>query len=156
MISFHTILKFIVGHVLAGAVVILGTLLVTLVCYVVGISTTPDGIDTPAAEVPAFLMLMLTVFLAAITASTGSFVISVFLTWLRTRWKFPAWLPVLVIPSLAFLVLFLIFGRSKDIGFIGLLTGAVFFYFGLYWTLLASSSALLDFLRRKLWKQKAA
>lgn len=39
MLTLHTTLKLIVGHILAGAVVILGTLLVTLACYIIGLAT---------------------------------------------------------------------------------------------------------------------
>ena len=52
MVAFHTVLKFLVGHILAGAVVILGTLFVTFVCYVVGLATAPDSFETPVAEIP--------------------------------------------------------------------------------------------------------
>ena len=43
MVTFHTVLKFFIGHVLAGAVIILGTLLVTFVCYVFGLATASQG-----------------------------------------------------------------------------------------------------------------
>jgi drug/metabolite transporter superfamily protein YnfA len=65
-------------------------------------------------------------------------------------------LPIAVIPLLALLVVLLIFGRTKDMGFVAVVTGGVFVYFGIYWTLLTSSAAVLDFIRRKLSGQKAA
>jgi len=156
MVTFHTILKFIVGHVLAGAVVILGTLLVTLVCYLVGLATAPQGIDTPAAVLPEFLMLMLMVGVFAVIASTASFVISALLTWLRTKRQFPAWLPVIVIPLITFVVVLLAFGQTRGMDFVALATGLAFVYFGIYWTLLTSSSAVLDFARRKLSRERTA
>jgi len=156
MVTFHTVLKFIVGHVLAGAVVILGTLLVTFVCYVVGLATAPHGIDTPVAEIPLFFMLMFMACVVAVVASTGSFLISVLLTWLRSKRHFPAWLPVVAIPLLAFVVVFVIYGQTKDMVFLTVVTGGVFVYFGIYWTLLTSSSAVLDFFRRKLSRPKIA
>jgi hypothetical protein len=154
MVKFHTTLKFIVGHVLAGAVVILGTLLVTFVCYIIGLATAPDGIDTPMAVIPEILMLMFMAGVFAVIASTASFLISVLLTWLRTKRHFPAWLPVVAIPLLSFLVVLPIFGQTRGLNFVAALTGAVFVYFGIYWTLLTSSSTVLNFLRRKLWRPK--
>ena len=153
MITFHTVLKFLVGHILAGAVVILGTLLVTFVCYIIGLATASGGIDTPVAEIPMFLMLMFMAGVVAVSASTGSFLISVLLTWLRSKRRFPAWLPVIGIPLLAFVAVFLIHGQTKDMVFVAIVTGAVFVYFGIYWTLLTSSSAVLDFLRRKFMRE---
>jgi drug/metabolite transporter superfamily protein YnfA len=155
-VTFHTVLKFIVGHVLAGAVVILGTLFVTFVCYIVALATAPHGIDTPVAVIPEFLTLMFMAGVVAVVASTGSFLLSVLLMWLRSKRHFPAWLPIAVIPLLALLVVLLIFGRTKDMGFVAVVTGGVFLYFGIYWTLLTSSAAVLDFIRRKLSGQKAA
>jgi hypothetical protein len=156
MITFHTVLKFMVGHILAGAVVILGTLLVTFVCYIIGLATASEGIGTPVAEIPLFLMLMLMAGVVAVSASTGSFLISVLLTRLRSKRRFPAWLPVIAIPLLAFVVVFLIFGKTKDMAFVAIVTGAIFVYFGIYWTLLTTSSAVLDFLRRKFMGQEIA
>ena len=154
MVTFHTVLKFLVGHILAGAVVILGTLFVTFVCYVAGLATAPHGIDTPVAEIPLFLTLMFMAGVVAVIASTGSFLISVLLTWWRSKQCFPAWLPIVVIPLLAFVVVYLIYGRAKDMAFVSIVTGGVFVYFGIYWTLLTSSSAVLDFLRRSLSRQR--
>ncbi len=156
MVTFHTVLKFLVGHILAGAVVILGTLLVTFVCYVVGLATAPEGIDTPVAEIPFFLTLMFMAGVVAVSASTGSFLISVLLTWLRSKRHFPGWLPVIAIPLLAFVIVFLIWGQTKGVVFVAIMTGAISLYFGTYWTLLTSSSAVLDFLRRKLIREKTA
>ncbi|HTL18787.1 MAG TPA: hypothetical protein VL793_16235 [Patescibacteria group bacterium] len=70
-------MKFIGGRVLAGAVVILGTLLMTLVCYAFALATAPNGIDTPAAVIPEFLILMVTVGIFAVIVSTASFLVSV-------------------------------------------------------------------------------
>jgi hypothetical protein len=151
----HTALKFIVGHVLAGAVIILGTLFVTFVCYIVGLASAPQGIDTPVAEIPFFLTLMFMVGVFAIGVSTGSFLISTLLQWLRTKWHFSVWLPVFVVPLLTFLVVLLAFGRTRDMAFVELVTGMAFVYFGIYWILLMSSAAVLDFFRRKLSRQKA-
>jgi len=154
MVTSHTILKFIVGHVLAGAVVILGTLLVALVCYIVGLATASQGIDTPVAVIPEFLMLMSMAGVFAVIVSTASFVISTLLTWLHTKRQFPAWLPVIVIPLLTFVVALLAFGQTRGMVFVALVTGLAFVYFGIYWTLLTSSSAVLDFARRKLSREK--
>lgn len=154
MVTFHTALKFAVGHVLAGAVVILGTLLVTVVSYVIGLATAPHGIDTPVAVIPEFLMLVFTAGVFAIIISTASFLISVLLTWLRTKRYFPAWLPIVAIPLLTFVVVLLVFGRTKDMNFVETMTGTAFVYFGVYWALLTSSGAVLDFFRRKLSRQK--
>lgn len=154
--TFHTVLKFIVGHVLAGAVIILGTLFVTLVCYVVGLATAPQGIDNPVAVIPEFLALMFLAGVFAVAASTCSFLISAFLQWLRSKQYFPVWLPLFVVPLLTSLVAFLAFGRTGDRAFGWIETGMTFVYFGIYWTLLTSSAAVLDFLRRKLSGQKAA
>ena len=154
MVTFHTTLKFLVGHILAGAVVIFGTLFVTFVCYVLGLTTAVHGIEMPAAEIPFFLTLMFMAGVVAVTASTGSFLISVLLTWLSSKRHFPAWLPIIAIPLLAFVVVFLMFGQTKDMIFVAVVTGGVFIYFGIYWTLLTSSSAVLDFLRRSLSRQR--
>ncbi len=156
MVTFHTVLKFLVGHILAGAVVILGTLLATFVCYIIGLVTASGGVDTPMAEIPQFLLLMFMAGVVAVSASTGSFLISVLLTWLRSKRRFPAWLPVIAVPLLAFVVVFLIHGQTKDMAFLAIVTGAVFAYFGTYWTLLTSSSAVLDYLRRKFMGEEMA
>jgi hypothetical protein len=156
MVTFHSVLKFLVGHILAGAVVMLGTLFITFVCYVVGLATAPEGIDTPVAEIPFFLMLMLMAGVFAVVASTASFLTSVFLTWLRTKRRFPAWLPVVAIPLLTFIVVLLGFGRTRGMDFVAVVTGSAFVYFGIYWTLLTSSGAVLDFLRRKLSRHETA
>jgi hypothetical protein len=150
MVTFHKISKFIIGHVLAGTVLILGTLLVVLVCYIIGLATAPQGIDTPAAVIPEFLMLMFMAGVFAVIASTASFLISVFLTCLRTKRQFPAWPPVIVVPLLTFVVVLLAFGQTRGMSFVALVTGLAFVYFGIYWTLLTSFSAVLDFARRKL------
>lgn len=149
-VTFHSVLKFIVGHVLAGAVVILGTLLVTLVCYIVGLATDSKGLDTPVAEIPFFLSLMFMAGVAAIIASTSSFLISIFLLWLRSKRPFPFWLPILMVPLLTSVFVLLIFGSAKDMQFMAATTGMAFVYFGIYWTILMSSSAVLDFLRSKI------
>jgi len=141
-----------VGHVLAGAVVILGTLFFTLVCYVVGLATAPDGIDSPVAVLPELLVLMFTVGIFAIVVSTASFLISSLLQWLRSKWNFPVWLPLFIVPLLTCLVVLLASGPARDIAFFALVTGLAFIYFGVYWTLLMSSAAVLDFLWRKLSK----
>ena len=156
MVTLHTALKFVVGHVLAGAVVILGTLFVALVCYVIGLATAPHGIDTPMAMIPEFLTLMFMAGVFALVVSTSSFLISVLLTWLRTKRHFPAWLPVIVVPVLTYIAVLLAFGRTMDMAFMAAVTGAAFVYFGIYWTLLTSSAAVLDFLRRRLSSQKTA
>lgn len=156
MVTSHTILKFIVGHALAGAVVILGTLFVALVCYIVGLATAPQGIDTPVAVIPELLILMFMAGVSAVIVSTASFVISALLTWLRMKRQFPAWLPVIVIPLLTFVVVLLAFGQTRGMGFVALVTGLAFVYFGIYWTLLTSSGVVLDFFRRKLSNQKTA
>jgi hypothetical protein len=156
MVTFHTALKFVVGHVLAGAVVILGTLLVALVCYVIGLATAPHGIDTPVAVIPEFLSLMLMAGVFAVIASTASFLISVLLSWLRAKLRFPAWLPVVGVPLLTFVVVLPAFGRTRDMSFVAVVTGTAFVYFGVYWTLLTSSGAVLDFFHRKLSSQRTA
>jgi hypothetical protein len=156
MVTLHTGLKFVVGDVLAGAVVILGTLLVTGVCYLFGLATAPRGIDTPVAVIPEFLALMFTAGVFAVFLSTASFVVSVLLTWLRTKRHFPAWLPVIALPLVTFLVVLLLYGRTRDMSFVAVVTGLAFLYFGIYWTLFTSSGAVIDFLRWKLSSQKAA
>ena len=83
MVTFHTVLKFMVGHVLAGAVIILGTLFVTFMSYVTGLATAPHGVDTPVAVIPEFLSLMFMAGAFAVLASTGLFLISTLLQWLR-------------------------------------------------------------------------
>ena len=149
-------MKFVAGHTLAGAVVILGTLMVTLVFYVIGLASSPQGIETPVAVLPEFLALMFTVGVFAVLVSTASFLLSVLLTWLRTKRNFPAWLPVVTIPVLAFVVVLLVFGRTIDKGFVAAVSGAAFVYFGTYWTILTSSGAVLDFFSRKFWNRKTA
>jgi hypothetical protein len=153
MVAFHTSLKFVVGHVLAGAVVIFGTLLVTLVCYIIGLATAPDGIDTPVAVIPEFLGLMFMAGFFAVMISTVSFVISVLLTWLRSKWPFPVWFPILAIPILTFVIVLLV-SRPTDLSLVALVTGAAFIYFSIYWTLLTSSGAALDYFRIKFSNQK--
>ena len=133
-----------VGHGLAGAVVILGTLLVTAVCYISGLGAEPHGMNTPVAVVSGFLKLMCAAGVLAVIASATLFLLSVFLMWFRTKRRFPLWLPVVIVPLLAcFVVLF--FG---DLELVATMTSAAFIYFGIYWTLLISFSPLLDFLRR--------
>ena len=156
MTTVHTVVKFLVGHVLAGATVIVGTLLVALVCYVVGLATAPHGIDTPMAVIPEFLTLMFLAGAFAVSASTGSFLISLLLTWLRTKRHFPVWLPVMLVPVLTFIVVLVVCGRSKGMSFMAVVTGAAFVYFGIYWGLLTSSAAVLDFLRRRVSSQMTA
>jgi hypothetical protein len=148
MVRFHTALKFIIGHVLAGATIILGTLFVTFVCYLLGLAKAHDSFDTPAAELPFFLSLMFMSGIFAVIASTVSFLISVFLTWLRTKRRFSVWLPIVVVPLLTFIVVLPVFGRTRGLDFVWVATGLAFLYFGIYWTLLTSSGAVLDFLRR--------
>ena len=152
MVTLHTVLKFVVGHVLAGAVVIFGTLLVTFVCYVIGLATAPHGIDTPVAVIPEFLTLMFMAGVFAVIVSSASFLISTLLNWLRTKRSFPAWLPVLAIPLFTFAVVVFAFGQTRGLSFVAVVTGTAFVYFGIYWTLLTSSGAVLDFCRRKLSK----
>lgn len=156
MVTLHSALKFVAGHVLAGAVIILGTLFVTFACYVIGLATAPHGIDTPVAVIPEFLTLMFMAGIFAVIASTASFLISALLVWLRTKRHFPAWLPLVVIPSATFILTLLIFGPTRGLDFVGLMTALAFVYFGTYWTLLTSSGAVLDFLRRKLSRQQAS
>jgi len=154
MVSFHTALKFIVGHILAGATIILGTLLVTVVCYVVGLTNDPHGIDTPVAEIPLFLTLMFMAGIFAVIVSTGSFVLSTLLQWLRPKLHFPVRLPPFVVALLTFMVMLLRFGADGDVAFVALVTGMSFVYFGIYWTLLTCSAAVLDFFQRKLLSRK--
>jgi len=146
----HLILKFVVGHVLAGAVLILGTLFFALVCYMVGLATTSQGIDSPVAVIPEFLSLMFMAGAFAVVVSTGSFLISSLLQWLRSKRHFPVWLPFFFVPLLTFVVVFLAFGQTRDMTFVALVTGMAFVYFGIYWALLTSSATVLDFIRRKL------
>ena len=145
MVKSNTNIKFMVGHALAGAVVILGTLLVAAVGYIIGLSTAPKGVNTPASVIPDFFKLMFTAGVVAVIVAATSFLVSVFLMWFRTRRLFPLWLPLLVVPALAcFVVLF--FG---DLEFVATMTSASFIYFGVYWTLLLSSGAVLDFLHQR-------
>jgi hypothetical protein len=155
MATFHTILKFVAGHILAGAVIIFGTLFVAFVCYLAGLATAPQGIATPFAVIPEFLMLMFTVSVFAVIVSTSSFLVSALLQWLRSKRHFPVWLPLLLIPVLTFLLVLVMFARTRGMAFVALITGMTFMYFGVYWTLLTSSAAVLDFLRHKLSRQKA-
>ena len=154
MVTLHSGLKFVVGHVLAGAVVILGTLLVTFVCYLLGLATAPAGIDNPIAMIPEFLALMFMAGVFAVVLSTASFGVSVLLTWLRTKRHFPVWLPVIAVPLVTFLVVLLLYGRTRDMSFVAVVTGLVLVYFGIYWTLLTSSGAVIDFLRRMFSSQE--
>jgi hypothetical protein len=147
-------MKFVLGHVLAGAALIVGTLSVTFMCYIVGLTKSSDSFDTPAAEIPLFLYLMFMAGIFAVIASTSSFLISVLLTWVRMKRHFPAWLPVVIVPLLTFVVVVLIFGRTKDMAFVALVTGLAFLYFGIYWTLLLSSAAVLDFVRHRFSRPK--
>ena len=135
---------------------ILGTLLVTFVCYLLGLATAAGGIDNPMAVVPEFLALMFLAGVFALVLSTASFVASVLLTWLRARRYFPAWLPVFAVPLVTFLVVVLLYGRTRDMSFVAVVTGLAFVYFGIYWTLLTSSGAVIDFLRRKFSGQKTS
>jgi hypothetical protein len=149
MATFHSVLKFLVGHILAWAVVILGTLGVTLAGYVWGLSTTPDAMDTPVAAFAAFLGVMIMTGLFAVGASTGCFLVSVLLSWLRSQKQFPVWLPVILVPTVTFFFMLLLVWGTQDLSFVGLVTGLVFVYFGVYWTLLTFSGAVLDFFRRR-------
>ena len=148
MVRSHTVLKFIIGHVLAGATIILGTLLVTFVCYLLGLVKAHNSFDTPAAEIPFFLTLMFTSGVFAVIASSASFLISVLLTWLRTKRPFSVWLPIILVPLLTFIVILPAFGRTRGFDFVWAATGLAFLYFGIYWTLLTSAGAVIDFLRR--------
>jgi hypothetical protein len=80
----------------------------------------------------------------------------VFLTWLRAKRRFPAWLPVVGVPLLTFIVVLLVFRETRDMSFVAVVTSLAFVYFGIYWTLLTSSGAVIDFFRRKLSIQKTA
>jgi drug/metabolite transporter superfamily protein YnfA len=155
MVKFHTILKLLVRHVLAGAIIILGTLFVAFAIYAVGLLTSSDGIDTPVAEIPAFLMWMLMASVVAVVASTGSFLITAFLQWMRSKRHFSVWLPIVVMPVLTFLIVYLTCIQTKDMAFMASVTGGIFVYFTIYWIVVNSSAAVLDIIRRKLTGQKA-
>jgi hypothetical protein len=143
MVKSNTNIKFMVGHALAGAVVILGTLLVAAIGYIMGLASAPKG--SAGSVIPGFFKLMFTASVVAVIVAATSFLTSVFLMWFRTKRHFPLWLPVLIVPPLAcFVALF--FG---DLEFVATMTSASFIYFGIYWALLLSSSALLDFLRER-------
>lgn len=135
---------------------ILGTLLVTFVCYVVGVATAAGGIDNPIAVIPEFFALMFLAGVFAVVFSTAAFVVSVLLTWLRAKRFFPAWLPVFAVPLVTFLVVVLLYGRTREMSFVAVVTGLAFVYFGIYWTLLTSSGAVIDLLRRKFSGQKTS
>lgn len=156
MVTFHTILKFIVGHVLAGAAVILGTLSVACGSYLVGLATAPGGIDNPVGVIPEFLTLMFTAGVFAVMVSSASFLVSVLLTWLRTKRRFPAWLPVALVPLVTFVVVLLGFGKSRGLDFAAVVAGLALVYFGIYWAVLVCSSAVLDFLARKFSRRSSA
>jgi hypothetical protein len=143
------------GHILAGAVIISGTLLFTLVCYFFGLATSSYGIDTPAAVIPEFLALMFMASVFAVAVSTGAFILSTLFQWLRSKWHFPVWLPLIIVPPLTFLVTLLVFGRARGLEFAALVTGMSFLFFSIYWTLFVSSGAVLDFIRHKLSKEAA-
>ena len=138
---------------MAGTGIILGTLLVAVICYAVGLANVPNGIDTPAAVIPEFLALMFVAGILGVAASTGAFLISIFLQWLRSKWTFSVWLPLLLVPSLVFLVTLLTVGPTRGMDFVVLVTGMAFLHFGIYWTLLSLSGVFLDFFRRLLWKK---
>ena len=153
MVTTQSVLKFIIGHVLAGAVVISGTLLVAFVCYIIGLTTAAGGIDTPPAEFSLFLMIMFMTAVFAVMASTASFLVSVFLTWLRTKRPFPVWAPILLVPVLTLAIILPIFRKTQGIDFVLVVTGVAFVYFGIYWTILTSSAAVLDFLRQSFFRK---
>ena len=138
-----------VGHVLAGATVILGTLLVTAVGYFAGLVTSPGGIENPVAVIPEFLSLMLMCGAYAVIASTCSFLISVLLQWVRSKWLFPVWLPLIVVPLVTLLVTLPLFEQTRGLPFVELVTGTAVIYFGIYWLVLATSAAVLNYLKRK-------
>jgi hypothetical protein len=154
MATFHSVLKFLVGHILAGAVVILGTLGVMLAGYAWGLSTTPDAMDTPVAAFAAFLGVLIMTALFAVGASAGCFLVSVLFTWMRSQKHFPVWLPVIFLPTVTFFFMLLLFWGTQDLSLVGIVTGLVFVYFGVYWTLLTFSGAVLDFIRRRLAERK--
>ena len=154
MVTFPAVLKFVLGHILAGAVVIFGSLLVALVCYAFGLSTATHGIESPFAVIPEFLSVMFMVGFLAVIISTVCFLISVLLVWLRAKCHFPAWIPVVGVPIVAFVVL-LAFRGASDMRFGALMAGLSFVYFGVYWTILTLSGVVLDFLCRMVSNKKA-
>ena len=154
MSKFHTTLKFVLGHVLAGMAVMVGTVLFAAACYLILLATAPEGIENPVAGIPEFLMLMFMAGVFAVAVSTGLFLISVFLTVLRSKRSFPVWLPVLIVTLVAFAAACLALAGTGDWASIVFLTVASFVYFGTYWTILTSSAAVLDFFRRKFSRTK--
>ena len=150
-----TFLRFFAGHMLAGTAVVLSTLLVTLVCYVLAAATSPHGAGNLLEPMPSFAAFMFAGFVVALIAAAGSFLLSIVLTWLRSKKHFPGWLPVAIVPLVALVVLLLLFGQVQYTIFIAIVTGSVFVCFGIYWTVLASSPAVLGFVRRQLCREKA-
>jgi hypothetical protein len=154
MTTCRTFLKSLAVHGFAGAAVVLTTLFVSLLCYIAGVATAPHAAGSLLEPMPSFATWMLAGFVIAAIASIGSFLASLVLTWLRSKWPFPGWIPVLVIPLLALVALLLLCGELRYTIFIALSTVAVFLCFGIYWAVL-TSRALLDFLRRRSSKEKA-
>ncbi len=151
----HAFLRFSAGHMLAGSAVVVSTLLVTLVCYALAAATAPHGAGNLLEPMPSFASFMFAGFVVALVAAAGSCLLSVVLTWVRSKKHFPGWLPVAIVPLVALVVLLLLFGQVQYTIFIAIVTGTVFVCFGIYWTVLTSSPAVLGFLRRQLCRERA-
>ena len=140
-------MKFITGHVLAGTTLIGGALVFMAVCYVAGIATSIEGIDSPAAAVPEFLLLMLLAGGVAIAVSTGCFLVSVLLTLVRWKWRFWSWLPLLLAPAFGFPIAYGFFGQAEDGTFALVVASTLSVCFALYWAVLMGSAAVVDFFK---------
>jgi hypothetical protein len=153
MLTLHTVLEFVVGHVQAGAGGIICSLVFALGSYAVGLYQSVDGgLDTPVAEFTFFMTLMFTIGLFAVAMSIGSFAVSTLLIWLRTKRRYPLWVPVLAVPLVTLFVVLMVFGGNRDLNFMEFATPLTLVCFGVCWTLLAFSAAVLDFIRRKIVK----
>ena len=146
MVALQSGIKFVTGHILAGSTLIVGALLVMMACYLFGIATSSDGIDNPVAVVPEFLMLMFLTGCVAVAVSTGCFLASTLLTAIRSKRPFKPWLPVVLSPIFGFPIAYSLFGRSDSQTFALVVAFALSACFALYWTVLVSSGALVDFL----------
>ncbi len=143
---FYAVLKFAISHVFAGIIVIFGSLFVTFSCYIITLIMNPHGIDNPIGIIPEVLALMFTAGLFAAGVSIASFVLSIILTWIRSKKRFHLILPILVTPILTFVIVSLIF---REISEKGVFTTVVLcLYFGVYWIALASSDVVIALFRK--------
>ena len=157
MSSTSTVLKASVGHLLASAVLVFGTLFVVLMYFMFGLMTAPGGIENPAAAFIELGMLLSYAGGGAVTITIGALLVSVILQVIHAKRRFPRWLPVIVIPLLNVPFLLLSILPGSQIAPVALTILIMSVYFCVYWVVLTSTTVVLDLLHwlmRSVWRQR--